>query len=207
MINVNYVTSSSFKKEENEVFLENCCMPDGSKVKDHFKFNLYPLNIPERLEVDLEKMVQHEVREAYYKLKIPCIVEHAGLIFDKYSARNYPGGLTKPLWNTLGDEFLEETNSKGSKVIAKAVVAYCNGKEIKTFIGETPGILADSPKGDRGFYWDTIFIPDAKLNLTYAEIVKEKGLEYKLIHYSQSVRAMLSFLEFIYSNPNDDFWS
>lgn len=207
MINVNYVTSSDFKIEEIRVFVENYCMSDGSMVKDHFNFNLHNLNISERLEVDLERMVQHEVREAYYKLKIPCIVEHAGLIFGKYSSINYPGGLTKPLWNTLGDDFLEETNSKGSIVIAKAIVAYCNGKEIRTFIGETPGVLADSPRGDRQFYWDTVFIPDTKLNLTYAEIVKEKGLAYKLLHYSQSAKAIISFLEFIKSNPNDAFWS
>ena len=207
MIHVNYVTSSDYKREENKVFLENCCTSDGLKVKDQFIFNLHKLNIPERLEVDLEIMVNHEVREAYNKLRIPCIVEHAGLIFDKYSARNYPGGLTKPLWNTLSDDFLKETNSKGLNVIAKAAIAYCNGKEIKTFIGETKGILADSPRGDRKFYWDTIFIPDSTLNLTYAEIVEQKGLDYKLIHYSQSIKAMIEFLDYLKANPVDEFWS
>ena len=207
MINVNYVTSSNFKIEENKVFLDNCELSDKSKVKDQFNFNLKQLNIPERLEVDIEKMVVHEVREAYNKLKIPCIVEHAGLIFNKYSARNYPGGLTKPLWNTLGDDFLSETNSQGLQVVAKAVIAYCNGKEVKTFTGETTGILSDTPKGNRKFYWDTIFIPDSTLNLTYAEMVEQKGLDYKLIHYSQSAKAMIKFLEFIKSQPIDEFWS
>lgn len=207
MINVNYVTSSDFKREENIVFFENCELSDRSKVKDHFCFNLYKLNIPERLEVDLEKMVIHEVREAYNILKIPCIVEHAGLIFEKYGCRNYPGGLTKPLWNTLGDDFLTETNSRGLTVIAKAAIAYCNGKDISTFVGETIGTLSDSPKGNRRFYWDTVFIPDAKLNLTYAEIVEQKGLEYKLMHYSQSAKAMLKFLKFIKSMPVEEFWS
>jgi len=207
MINVNYVTSSDFKREENSVFVDYCELTDKSRVKNHFKFNLYKLNIPERLEVDIEKMVIHEVREAYNILKIPCIVEHAGLIFEKYNSRNYPGGLTKPLWNTLGDDFLTETNSKGLNVIAKAVVAYCNGKEVFTFTGETPGTLSDAPKGDRKFYWDTIFIPDSKLNLTYAEIVEQKGLDYKLKHYSQSAKAMIKFLEYIKSRPMDEFWS
>lgn len=207
MINVNYVTSSDFKIEENNVFLNNCELSDRSRVKDQFNFNLKQLNIPERLEVDIEKMVIHEVREAYNILKIPCIVEHAGLIFNKYSDRNYPGGLTKPLWNTLGDDFLTETNSRGLQVVAKAVIAYCNGKEIKTFIGETAGILSDTPKGNRKFYWDTIFIPDSTLNLTYAEIVEQKGLDYKLVNYSQSAKAMIKFLEYMKLKPIDDFWS
>lgn len=207
MININYVTSSNFKREENKVFVDKCILTDGSKIKDHFNFILHELNIPERLEVNLEQMVMHEVREAYRLLKVPCIVEHAGLIFNKYSSRNYPGGLTKPLWNTLNDDFLEETNSKGSNVVAKAVIAYCNGKEINIFIGQTNGILADKPRGNRKFYWDTIFIPDPKLNLTYAEIVEKKGLEYKLINYSQSVKAMITFLDYLKSKPIDDFWS
>lgn len=207
MINVNYVTSSEFKVEENKVFLDSCELSDKSKVKDQFKFSIKQLNIPERLEVDIEKMVIHEVHEAYKILKIPCIVEHAGLIFNKYSARNYPGGLTKPLWNTLSDDFLIETNSQGLQVVARAVVAYCNGKEVKTFIGETSGHLSDIPKGNRKFYWDTIFIPDSTLNLTYAEIVEQMGLDYKLIHYSQSAKAMIKFLEFIKSKPIDEFWS
>lgn len=207
MINVNYVTSSDYKREENKVFLDKCTLSDGSKVCDNFKFNLYKLNIPERLEVDLEQIVIHEVREAYNILKVPCIVEHAGLIFEKYIGRNYPGGLTKPLWNTLGNDFLIETNSKGLNVIAKAVIAYCNGKEVNTFIGETAGVLADTPRGNRKFYWDTIFIPDPKSNLTYAEIVEQKGLDYKLINYSQSIKAMTAFLDYLKANPVDDFWS
>lgn len=207
MTDVNYVTSSAFKIEEMKAFLDNCELSDKSKVKDQFNFNIKKLNIPEKLEVDIEKMVVHEVRQAYNILKVPCIVEHAGLIFNKYSTRNYPGGLTKPLWNTLGDDFLTETNSKGLQVVAKAVIAYCNGKEVKTFIGETTGILSDTPKGNRKFYWDTIFIPDSTLNLTYAEIVEQYSLAYKLIHYSQSAKAMIKFLEFIKCKPFDEFWS
>ena len=47
-------------------------------------------------------MVRQEVKAAYAQLSIPCIVEHAGLIFADYKDHNYPGGLTKPMWNALG---------------------------------------------------------------------------------------------------------
>lgn len=80
MIRINYVTSSKFKQEEIDEFVENCCLTDGTPIKGNFEFKLYPNPIYERLEVDIETMVKFEVKEAYSKIKIPCIVEHAGLI-------------------------------------------------------------------------------------------------------------------------------
>ena len=206
MIRINYVTSSKFKQQEILEFVENCSLTDGTPIKGNFEFRLYPNPIHERLEVDIETMVKFEVKEAYSKIKIPCIVEHAGLIFDKYKAIGYPGGLTKPMWNTLKQDFLLETNSANEEVIARAVIGYCDGKNIKTFVGETKGILSDIPRGNWNFYWDTIFIPDTSTNQTYAEIVENSGLKEKLIKYSQSSKALILFLEYIRSSGVDDFW-
>ena len=200
-----YVTSSKFKQEENKVFQEVCLLPAGRTIKDIFEFEIQEHNIPERLEVKLEDMVMSEVIEAYDRIKVPCIVEHAGLIFEKYKKENYPGGLTKPMWNTLGSRFVEETNSASQKVVAKAVVAYCDGMEIKTFVGETNGTLASKPRGNRKFYWDTIFIPKGS-NKTYAEIAEKHGLEEKMKKYSQSAKAMIRFLEYLQNEPANDLW-
>jgi hypothetical protein len=59
------------------------------------------------------------VASAYAQVKVPCIVEHAGLIFDDYKDRSYPGGLTKPMWNTLRDRFIEETRSANRGATAR----------------------------------------------------------------------------------------
>ena len=206
MIRINYVTSNKFKQEEIKEFVENCNLTDGTPIRGNFDFKIYPNLIHERLEVDIEKMVRFEVKEAYSKIKVPCIVEHAGLIFEKYKTIGYPGGMTKPMWNTLKQDFLLETNSAKEKVIAKAVIGYCDGKDIKTFIGETFGVLSDAPRGNRDFYWDTIFIPDTNTNQTYAEIVENYGIKEKLIKYSQSAKALILFLEYIRNNGVDDFW-
>jgi XTP/dITP diphosphohydrolase len=195
---IQYVTSSDFKVQENEIFQRVAKLQDGTPVNDLFEFHLRRVQIKEVLEIDLATMVMAEVTEAYSNIKVPCIVEHAGLIFAEYGS--YPGGLTKPMWNSLGDKFIEETQSSGRKAIARAVVGYCDGHGVRTFTGETVGRIADKARGERKFYWDTVFIPDdadadAK-GKTYAEIVKDKGLEYKMERISQSTRAMLSFLEY-----------
>jgi len=195
---VQYVTSSDFKVEENQAFHRVARLQDGTRVSDQFDFEIRREQIKEVLETDLQAMVMAEVTEAYSSIKVPCIVEHAGLVFLEYGS--YPGGLTKPMWDFLKDRFIEETHSSGRRVLARAVVGYCDGRSVHTFVGETAGTIADEPRGERKFYWDTVFVPDdtnAEVNgKTYAEIVQEKGLEYKMEGLSQSSRAMLKFLEY-----------
>ncbi|SEH64860.1 Ham1 family protein [Mycolicibacterium rutilum] len=203
-LTVNYVTSNRFKQEENVTFRQMATLPDGSSIDDIFDFRIRELSIPETLEVRIEAMVTEEVKQAYAQLKVPCIVEHAGLIFDEYRSHSYPGGLTKPMWNTLAENFIEETRSSGRKAAAKAVVAYCDGMKVYTFEGETQGTISDAPRGDRDFYWDTVFVPtgDNPDQLTYAEIVESFGLEKK-IQMSQSTKAMLAFLTWRRTNEPD----
>jgi inosine/xanthosine triphosphate pyrophosphatase family protein len=204
-----YVTSSNFKAQENKIVTQTCTLMDGTAVGELFEFDIRPVRVKEVLEIDLQAMVTAEVTKAYSQIRVPCIVEHAGLIFDGYD--QYPGGLTKPMWNFLQERFIDETHSAGRRATARAVVAYCDGRSVHTFVGETKGTIAPEPRGNRSFYWDTVFIPDdpsgkAK-NKTYAEIVDdpELGLVYKMRSLSQSTYAMLAFLEFRRSN-RPDLW-
>lgn len=200
-----YVTQSKFKIEENRVFSDSFKLSNGMLVGEQFEFQIEQIKIKEILEVSLEAMVTDEVTKAYSKLRIPCIVEHAGLIFTSCGDL-YPGGLTKPMWKILGDRFVEETGSADRPAIARAVVAYCDGMEIKTFTGETKGTIAPMPRGTHDFYWDTIFQPEGQ-NLTYAEIVDDpsQGMAAK-IQISQSSKAMALFLEDLISSPAPLLW-
>jgi inosine/xanthosine triphosphate pyrophosphatase family protein len=211
-IKIVYVTSSSFKEKENEVFVRTCSLADGRRVADLFEFEIMKVPIQEILDVNLEAMVRAEVLSAYTQLKVPCIVEHAGLVFDDYAGKSYPGGLTKPMWDTLKDQFIEETRSAGRAATARAVIAYCDGMRILTFIGERKGRIAEQVRGSRKFYWDTIFMPDDPMGnaigRTYAEIVDDPhlGLDYKIEHLSQSSMAMKAFLEFRLLNDEAEIW-
>src|SRR5213078_3121047 len=110
-IRIVYVTSSPYKKEENAIFANNCALDNGTPICDCFEFDIRPVPIQEILNVDLKVMVAAEVVSAYSQLKVPCIVEHAGLVFSEYADSSYPGGLTKPMWDTLRDRFVDETRS------------------------------------------------------------------------------------------------
>jgi inosine/xanthosine triphosphate pyrophosphatase family protein len=193
------VTSSDYKRRETQIFEANYRI-DGQPVGELFTFDVRSVQIKEVLEVDIALMVHQEVIQAYRQIKEPCIVEHASLIFDGFES--YPGGLTKPMWNVLSEKFLEETRSAGRRARARAVIAYCDGQKVDTFVGETTGLIADSFRGSREFYWDTVFIPDTSHSKaqgkTYAEIADDPtlGLEFKVTQLSQSSRAMVKFLEY-----------
>jgi len=196
-----YATKSEFKQAELALFVEQG-QHGGKPVADLVDFDVREIDVKEVLEVDLEEMVRHEVRAAYAALKVPCIVEHAGLIFVHREPDKYPGGLTKPMWNALSDRFIEETHSAGVQAIARAVIGYCDGQSVQTFIGDSSGRIAAAPRGQRKFYWDTIFEPDSSdpriVGKTYAEIVDdaELGLKTKVLDLSQSFKAMSSLLDY-----------
>jgi inosine/xanthosine triphosphate pyrophosphatase family protein len=205
-----YVTSSAHKKDENEHFIKSP-INGGRLASDVVQFDFRGIRIKEVLDVDLTVVVRAEVKEAYQIIQTPCIVEHAGLIYDKYSAASYPGGLTKAMWNALRDNFVLETNGAGQRATARAVIAYCNGMTIETFVGETHGTLAVAPRGMSSFYWDTVFIPDqpdgTPGSRTYAEIAADPqlGIAHK-VALSQSTKAMKAFVEYLAAEPNPDLW-
>jgi XTP/dITP diphosphohydrolase len=208
-----YVTSSPYKRAENAIFVEHVKLSDETPVKAVAEFDIRHVDIQETLEISIAKMVEAEAKSAYARLRVPCLVEHAGLVFEEYIERpddeQYPGGLTKPMWNALGDRFLGEMLEAGRRVVAKAVVGYCDGERLHTFPGMTPGRLAESFRGDRAFYWDTLFVPDeqeAPGGKTYAELVAAHGLEYKVCELSQSTKAMRSFLEWRQTAQTPALW-
>ena len=209
-IKLAYVTSNKQKQEEIDVVQTAWRLDDDQLVGDVFDFDIRHNSIDERLEIDLEVMVKHEVIRAYELVKVPCIVEHAGLIFDDFRQSSYPGGLTKPMWNALGADFFGSVRLQSRGATAQAVVGYCDGMRAQTFLGCTHGELAVEPRGSRNFYWDTIFVPDdpARPNagLTYAEIVDELGLEYKVVKLSQSTKAMGECLNHIRTQEANLLW-
>lgn len=207
-----YVTSNPHKQEECRMFVESCHLERDTPVKDLIEFEFREKPVLQILEVDIAKMVAEGVAKAYSQIRVPCIVEYAGLVFEKYRNLSYPGGLTKAMWNALGDDFIAETNSGGQRAIARAVIGYCDGMRVHTFTGETSGKLADSPRGKREFYWDTVFMPDkddgSEGGETYAEIVADpaRGLRFKMEQLSQSAKAMRKLIEFIQGNPATGLW-
>jgi inosine/xanthosine triphosphate pyrophosphatase family protein len=203
-LSIRYATGNAFKKEEMGVMSAKEIIKDADgatwKIEDRFSFAYEPVKTDEPLERNIQAMVLHKVKSAYRQLLAPCIVEHAGLMLEEFVSSHYPGGLTQPIWDAIKAEgFLKSLAWLRGKIIARAVVGYCDGLKTQTFVGETEGSLADEPRGSRGFYWDTVFCPDGGGGLTYAEISEREGIERK-VELSQSTKAVKACLEYILRN-------
>ncbi len=196
-ISLIYCSWSTFKKEEWNAakgMMELDSMP-GRKFAQLFHFEFRNVRTTEPLLCDLEKMVRFKVESAYRAVLVPGMVEHAGLVLEGYETASFPGGLTQPMWDALDPErFVASCSPLTRRATARAIVGYCDGMNIDTFVGETKGTLSATPRGNRAFHWDTVFCPDGFGDKTYAEIVEEGGLEKKL-QASQSIKALKKFMQ------------
>ena len=134
------------------------------------------LDIPEIQSLDLKEVAEHKAREAYQQIRGPVLVEDTSLIFNALG--KLPGPLIK--W------FLEELDNKGlcqlldgyqdRTALAKVCFCFYDGSISQIFEGEIKGTIADAPKGERGFGWDPIFIPESKTK-TWGEMDTEEQKE------------------------------
>ena len=141
----------------------------GNKAKAeqlarHFKFPVkhHKVDLDEIQSLDLSKIVEHKAREAYKIIKSPVLVEDVSLKFTALG--NLPGPLIKWFLSELDNSGLCNllTNFKDKTAVAEVMFGYFDGKVFKTFIGSYKGRIADKPRGDSGFGWDPIFIPQGK---------------------------------------------
>lgn len=198
-IQIVYCSRSSFKEEEwravrHELELDSS---PGRKLGDLFDLEFRKVPTREPLLCNLEEMARFKAESAYEATRVPCIVEHAGLILEGFEASSFPGGLTQPMWDALqAERFVASCSQLSSKAIARAVIGYCDGMSIESFVGEMTGTLSETPKGNRAFYWDTVFCPDGFDGKTYAEIVGNSSEELLTkLKVSQSIKALKAFME------------
>jgi len=134
------------------------------------------LDIPEIQSLDLKEVAQHKAKEAYKQIESPVLVEDTSLVF--HALGKLPGPLIKWFLEELGNEGLCRLLDSYQDRTALAKVCFCfyNGNTQKVFEGEMKGTIADSPKGERGFGWDPIFIPQGKTK-TWGEMDIEEQKE------------------------------
>lgn len=154
-----FLSRNSHKIREAETILE----PAGVEI--------VPVNlaIDEIQTADTRKLVHDKCLRAFSQIGHPLFVEHTGLYMS--SLNGFPGGLTQVFWDTLGAQRFTEIFGRllDRKVIAKTIVAYCDGKRVHYFEGAVSGTIAKQPRGNRDFQWDCVFVPDG-YSKTFAEL-------------------------------------
>lgn len=180
MKNFTFVTGSDEKVSEVERIL-------------HVKIARQNLDLPEIQSVDIENVVSYKAKFAYTMLdEKPVIIEDTGLYFEAWNG--LPGALVKWFVEKVGDvgicKMMHEYSNKNAW--AKTVVATYDGK-LSIFHGEVRGRIVDKPLGDKGFGWDSIFIPNGS-DKTFAQMLPQEkdvysmrrmAFEKMVLHFSQ----------------------
>ena len=152
-----FVTSNTDKVREASDILE-CSLDQVSG-----------LNIDEIQDSDIEKIVFHKAKQAFDALRCPVLVEDSGLIFTAWNG--LPGALVKWFELSVGChgllKMLEGFEHREAFAVCVAVVF--DGQEMLLAKGERKGEIAHSMRGENGFGWDVIFIPEHH-EKTYAEM-------------------------------------
>lgn len=130
------------------------------------------IDLPEVQELYAEKVIEHKVKEAYNILKKPVMVEDVGFYIKSWN--DFPGAFIKWALKSMKSNgiynAIKDQNDKS--VVAEACIGYYDGNEVKIFKGQLEGTLT-SPKGDNGFGFDNIFIPNGH-DKTLAEMTSEE---------------------------------
>ena len=132
----------------------------------------------------------------YDRYKVDCFAEDSGLEVDMldgrpgvYSAR-YAGAARSDQAN-MEKVLKEMENISDRSAQFKTVIALIIDGQARLYEGIVRGKLAKKPKGDKGFGYDPIFIPD-ELDTTFACISPKQKNE--ISHRGKAVRQLISFL-------------
>ena len=151
--------------------------------------------IPET-EDTLEGNAMQKARYIYNKLKIPCFADDTGLEVEAlnnqpgvYSAR-YAGKECDPQKNM--DKLLQELAGKENrKARFRTVIAFIHQDKEYVFEGSVEGAISSERKGNKGFGYDPVFLPQ-----DYPETFAEMSLEAKhtISHRSRAMKKFVSFI-------------
>ena len=138
-----------------------------------FRFVRVDLDLAERQALDPAEIVEFKARDAYAKLARPVVVEDSGLAIKAWNG--FPGALVKWLEQSAGLEAMARMLDRfpDRSATATCAVAYFDGERFVSARGEVSGAIANAPRGESGFGWDALFIPDGN-DRTFAEMSGEE---------------------------------
>jgi XTP/dITP diphosphohydrolase len=150
------------------------------------------LGYPEIQANTLKEVTRFGVAYIQKKFSHPFIIEDAGLFID--ILKGFPGVYSSYIYHTIGCKGvlkLLEGTEIGRTAMFRSVYGYKKpDKKPVFFIGECHGTISREEKGESGFGYDPIFVPDGKAR-TFAQMtVVEKN------NYSHRGMALEKFIDF-----------
>ncbi len=180
---ITFVTGNEFKVKETEEILD-------------IGLEISKIELDEVQDLDLEKVALHKLNQAYEIIQKPVMIDDVS--FEVNAWNSFPGPLVKWMLKagngpSLLLKLLEGEKDRSAK--ARLAIGFHDGEKPHLFFGEAKGSVADEIRGDNGFGWDRVFIPDG-FDQTFAEMPLE--LKNSISHRGKALAQFQDFLKVAY---------
>lgn len=129
--------------------------------------------LPELQSTDVREVARAKAEAAYAQLKRPVLVDDTGLYINVWN--QLPGALVAWFLDNVGCEgvvkMLEGWDDRSARVVT--ALGYCDERGVQVFDGELAGAIAPGVRGEHGFGYDPIFIPEG-MDQAFAELTSEQ---------------------------------
>lgn len=128
----------------------------------HLPVERIKIDLPEIQSLDLKTIVEDKAKRAFEIVRKPVLVEDASLVFRALD--NLPGPLIKWFFESIGTEgmcnLLDKYQDK--RALAEVQFAIADKDGVHIFSGAIEGVISEKPRGEAGFGWDSIFVPEGR---------------------------------------------
>ena len=145
------------------------------------------VDLPEIQSLDLEEVLREKGEEAWRRLGRPVVVEETGLELDAFGG--FPGPLIKWMLQAVGAEGISRAALAlgEARAVARCALLYRDAEQTVLAEGAVAGELVAVPRGEQGFGWDPVLVPDGE-SRTFAELDPDE--KDRLGHRGQAWRAL-----------------
>lgn len=150
------------------------------------------LPLPEETGSTYEENAALKACAAAHMLNLPALADDSGIEVEAlggepgvYSAR-YGNAENDTERNVFLLERLRGQKNRRAKFVSVIILAYPDG-HLETYRGELPGTLLEGPRGENGFGYDPLFIPDGDTRTLAEMTVAEKRA---ISHRGQALAAL-----------------
>lgn len=149
------------------------------------------IEAPEPRSDSFQEVAEFKAKYAWEKFRKPLIVEDAGIAIS--ALKEFPGPFSAYVFGKIGNEgilrLMDGKKDRTAKFIS--VISYLKESSAPvSFIGELKGQISQEIRGENGFGYDPIFIPESHTETMGEMPQSEKN---KISHRRQSLEKFISW--------------
>lgn len=140
-----------------------------------FELEAEEVDLPEIQSLDMLEIVHGKAEAAFREVRRPLVVEEAGLELD--ALNGFPGPLVRWMLQAVGADGIARVGEAlgNPRAAAHCLLLFYDGERTVLGEGRTEGTLIRPGRGQHGFGWDPVFLPDGG-DLTFAELTGPEKL-------------------------------